>query len=237
MDIAALPPQNECEFYHSMDLPGVGSIIGHWDLRGRFGDYVAHTPVTGRTSLDVGAATGFLSFEAEKRGAIVTSFDADGPERYEYLPGSVGGIDVDRYRRFRNGYDFAHQHMQSKAKLVLGDIYSMSNSVPMHDIVLIGQILVHLRDPLSALQQASLLAKNTLIVTEGSFEFDAPISVFLGSKSVFYAWWHLSTALYRHWLDMLGFDVVSISREKYRCLDAVMTGDIDLWTFVAKRRP
>ena len=170
MDIAALPLQDECEFYHSIDLPRVGSVTGHWDLRGRFGDYVGHTPVAGRTFLDVGTATGFLSFEAEKEGALVTSFDADGPERYEHVTGELSH-DPTHFRRLRNGYAFSHALLESKANLVLGDIYSMSQSVQPHDIVLVGQILVHLRDPLIALQQAAKVTKDTLIITEGSFEF------------------------------------------------------------------
>ncbi len=71
----ALPKLEECWFYHVMDLPGLGTIEhpGSWDLRGRFDEYIAHTPISGKTLVDVGTASGFLSFEAEKRGAIVTS--------------------------------------------------------------------------------------------------------------------------------------------------------------------
>ena len=55
---------DDCYFYHTMDLPGVGVMRGHWDLRGRFADYVGGVDVEGKSVLDVGAATGFLSFEA-----------------------------------------------------------------------------------------------------------------------------------------------------------------------------
>jgi 2-polyprenyl-3-methyl-5-hydroxy-6-metoxy-1,4-benzoquinol methylase len=34
-----------------------------------------HTPIAGKTLLGVGTASGFLTFEAEKRGAQVTNFD------------------------------------------------------------------------------------------------------------------------------------------------------------------
>lgn len=226
--------QGECEFYHSIDLPRVGSIAGHWDLRGRFADYTGHTPVEGRTFLDVGTATGFLSFEAEKGGASVTSFDADGPERYEYVTGDTGR-DPAHFRRLRNGYAFSHELLGSKAELVLGDVYSLSQSVRAHDVVLVGQILVHLRDPLLALQQAAEVSRDILIITEGSFESESPVSVFLGEKSS-YSWWHLSTGLYRTWLGMLGFDIISVTRGQFTCLHRDNPGEVDLWTFVAKRR-
>jgi 2-polyprenyl-3-methyl-5-hydroxy-6-metoxy-1,4-benzoquinol methylase len=59
----------DCFFYHAMELPGFGLIPAHWDLRGRFDDYVGGVEVAGKSILDIGTATGFLSFEAEKRGA------------------------------------------------------------------------------------------------------------------------------------------------------------------------
>ena len=64
---------DECFFYHTMELPGLGLVRGQWDLRGRFDDYVGGVGVEGKTVLDVGTATGFLSFEAERRGAACTS--------------------------------------------------------------------------------------------------------------------------------------------------------------------
>ena len=59
----------DCFFYHAMELPGFGLIPAHWDLRGRFDDYIAGVNVSGKSVLDIGTATGFLSFESEKRGA------------------------------------------------------------------------------------------------------------------------------------------------------------------------
>ena len=61
-------PEN-CFFYHTIELPGLGVVRGHWDLRGRFDDYVGGVSVAGKSVLDIGTATGFLSFESEKRGA------------------------------------------------------------------------------------------------------------------------------------------------------------------------
>lgn len=233
MNTATLPAQNECLFYHSIDLPD-GHIPGDWDLRGRFSDYTGHVPVAGRTFLDIGSATGFLSFEAEKHGAVVTSFDADGPHRYQHVTGDESD-DPEYFRLLRNGYAFAHAKLQSKAKLVLGDVYSLSESVMPHDVVLVGQILVHLRDPFLALQQAAKVTKETLIITEGSFEAKQPLQVFLGAQSR-YSWFHLSTALYNTYLDLLGFDVVSETKGQFTCLSNDLFGEVDLWTFVAKRR-
>src|SRR5262245_40056766 len=195
------PPLEECLFYHVMDLPGIRTIEqnGLWDLRGRFDDYIGHVDVSGKTVLDVGTASGFLTFEAEKRGAKVTSFDADSSERYQYLPvpdrdreffdESLTAQAPSHYMRLRNSYRLAHALLDSQARAIYGDIYRLSELVPACDVVLVGQLLVHLRDPLEALRQASLLAKETLIITEGSFESDQPLAIFLGPGH-YYAWWH-----------------------------------------------
>jgi hypothetical protein len=60
----------DCFFYHAMDLPEFGLVPAHWDLRGRFDDYVGGVGVAGKSVLDIGTATGFLSFEAEKLGDL-----------------------------------------------------------------------------------------------------------------------------------------------------------------------
>ena len=69
-----------------MDLPSLGLIHGHWDLRGRFDDYVGGVAVTGKSVLDVGCATGFLSFAAEERGASVVSIDMSDVKQQTMLP-------------------------------------------------------------------------------------------------------------------------------------------------------
>src|SRR4051812_37484330 len=65
----------DCWFYHVMDLPGAGKVGGQWDLRGQVDEYLGGFDFRGKRVLDVGAASGFLTFEMEKRGADVVSFD------------------------------------------------------------------------------------------------------------------------------------------------------------------
>lgn len=244
MTIAADPGPasiEDCYFYHVMDLPGHGTVgsFGSWDLRGRFEDYTGRVELAGRTVLDVGTASGFLTFEAEKRGAAVTSFDAESWTQLQHLPcrQALDAIpEVANWARMARGYWFAHRCFGSRAKAVYGDVYKLSELVPQHDIVVMGQILAHLRDPLEAIRHASLVARDTLIISEGSFEADAPLSVFLGGADNLWLWWHLSVPLYRHWLSILGFDVTQAAKHQYRCNHPAMPRDVDVWTFVARRR-
>jgi hypothetical protein len=156
--------------------------------------------------LDVGTASGFLSFEAEKRGAIVTGFDADDVSWYQHVPSKNKPDHSGGFPMMRRGYWLAHVAHKSNTKVIYGDIYQLSEQVPAHDVVLIGQILVHLRDPLEAR--------------------------FLGSEQNWYSWWHISDELYRRWFALLGFEMVGVTQNKFIC--TLMTDPAEVWTFVAR---
>jgi len=124
MDAQNTPALGDCVFYHSMDLPGLGSVEGQWDLRGRFDDYVGGVEVKGKTFLDVGAASGFLSFEAERRGASVISFDALDHTQYQLVPPAQS--DAHFFRALCAGYELAHRSFNSNARCIRGSVYSLS---------------------------------------------------------------------------------------------------------------
>jgi hypothetical protein len=164
----------------------------------------------------VGTASGFLTFEAEKRGATVTSFDADTHERIQTMPRGRG--DGTYFTGMRNSYEFAHQAFGSRATPVYGDIYAMSDLVGHFDVVMVAQILVHLRDPFGALEQAALTCKDTVIISEGTFAGagDYPVAAYCGT-SVPHSWWCLSLPIYRHVLKCYGFRVISEHKARYLC--------------------
>ena len=55
----------DCDFYHMVDIPGHGLVKGQWDLRGREADYLGAVPLNGRSVLEIGPASGHLSFWME----------------------------------------------------------------------------------------------------------------------------------------------------------------------------
>jgi 2-polyprenyl-3-methyl-5-hydroxy-6-metoxy-1,4-benzoquinol methylase len=84
---------DNCFFYHWMDIPdvpsvsGIKTVPGTWDLRGRFRDYTGGVDFAGKSVLDVGVATGWISFEAEKHGAIeVVGVDLPEGDRPQHVP-------------------------------------------------------------------------------------------------------------------------------------------------------
>lgn len=81
-----MPAREFCNFYHSMDFPDGDSVTGHWDIRGRFEQYIGNYPIAGKTVLDAGTATGFCAFSAEKLGATVTATDLKHVSEIDMLP-------------------------------------------------------------------------------------------------------------------------------------------------------
>ena len=219
----------DCFFYHAMELPGFGLIPAHWDLRGRFDDYVGGVPVAGKSVLDVGTASGFLSFEAEKRGATrVLSFDQSDGARQTFLPFKDKPYSRDRaawaeqYRaeieRWKNAYWLAHRLLHSKAEVFYGDIYDLPEELGEFDIALVGSVLEHLSDPVTALASIARLTRETIVVVTPLLDTEEPLARFEGradKPEADFTWWVYSLGIYREVFGMLGFAIAKVSRAEF----------------------
>ncbi|MGB3245298.1 MAG: hypothetical protein WBB25_12240 [Sulfitobacter sp.] len=67
--------KDTCFFYHTVDLKNGETVNGNWDIRGREDAYFGGVDFTGKKALDVGCATGFLTYAMEQAGADVTSLE------------------------------------------------------------------------------------------------------------------------------------------------------------------
>ena len=141
----------ECFFYHHMDLPGFGEVGKGWDLRKTIDDYLGHFDFRGKRVLDVGTASGFLTFEMEKRGAEVVSFDMASRAQWQLVPFRAKGFDVPRMHSafekradpIRNGYWLTHNVSSIHALASLyGDIYDiLPDEMRLFDVMVLGMVL------------------------------------------------------------------------------------------------
>ena len=220
---------DDCYFYHTMELPGFGLIEGEWDLRGKFPDYTGHVDFNGKSVLDIGCASGFLSFEAEKRGAEVVSFDIGHGGLQHLLPfrQSLYYQDHPRwaeaqtkfFERWKNAYWLGHRLLGSRAKAFYGDVYELPVSLGLFDIVLIGSVLEHLRDPISALASISRVSGHTLVIVTPMLDTNEPIArlqASADSPQFDYTWWIYSLGAYKEVLAMLGYRISSVQQGRYR---------------------
>jgi SAM-dependent methyltransferase len=113
-----------CYFYHTIDLPGIGKVEGEWDLRPNMQRYLAGVDFSERRVLDVGCASGALSFYMEQQGAKVVSFDLDESEDWDIVPfakwedlQSTSVAWRGHIRKINNAYWLAHRLLNSKAQV------------------------------------------------------------------------------------------------------------------------
>lgn len=234
------------KFYHSMDLPGIGEVVGEWDLRGKVDSYLGNEDFQGRSVLDVGTGSGFLTFEIEKRGAAsVVSVEADSVRRIQLLPFLSHPIISDYEGWVQIGeawlnmqkasYWIAHRAFGSKALAYYGDVYDLPAALGKFDTVVVAQILVHLRDPIAALTSMASRCKDTLIIVEGMINDPKPMAEYLPIDAISPAsiWWKYSEGLYAQVLKLLGFEIVKRTVDGYRCV--VHNTDVAVTTLVCKR--
>jgi SAM-dependent methyltransferase len=228
-----------------MDLPGVGVVGGQWDLRDTVDDYLGRFDFRGKRVLDVGTASGFLTFEMEKRSAReVVSFDLGPDVRWDIVPrggpaAAAGGEEGKRreVERLVNAYWFAHRLLGSSAKAYHGNVYELPEALGPFDVVVLGAILLHLRDPFRALQSVSRLSTDAIIVTDLYFASDLPVMRFVPNRESAAAdtWWLISDACMTQMLGVLGFTVRSRIRADHLAVHGRRPQRVTFSTHVATR--
>jgi SAM-dependent methyltransferase len=219
----------DCFFYHAMELPGLGLVPGHWDLRGRFDDYVGGVDVAGKSILDVGTATGFLSFEAEKRGAArVLSFDAKDGKQQTFLPfkDNLPSRDPERWaeqygaeiEQWKNAYWLSHRLLEAKAEVFYGNIYDLPEALGQFDVAIVGSVLEHLSDQITALASIARRTKETIVVVSPLLQTEERIARFeslASNPALDFTWWTYSLGVYREVFGMLGFRIARVTQASY----------------------
>lgn len=234
-----------------MEFPDGEVIPAAWDIRGRFDDYIGGPAIDGKTLLDVGAASGFLSFEAERRGAIVTSLEARSGEDFTQVP-HVGssylndrGVFVSEtneiLRKLKNSYWYGWRKMQSRAEVIYAPLNAVGTWDRRFDIVLVGAITEHLSDPVTAIGNLATLARETVIIAfDPVVDSDeltmtaGPNWTALGPRQD-HTWFFLSRGLYQRIFDNLNFDVRFVESQAIPLFAGAST-PITRTTVIATRR-
>lgn len=216
-----------CAFFHTMDLPGHGVVRGLWDLRGTVDAYLGHPDLAGKRVLDVGTASGYLTFEMERRGAEVVSVDAARWEEVPYPRSSAerAARECDlaaALEQIKNGYWLAHRALGSRARVHYGDAGALPAALGSFDVAVMGMLLGHLRDPMGALASVARLGPRCLIVTEGLVDDERPVGHFGpdgAAREPTNVWWSLSPACIARMLSVFGFEA-EVRRARHLCLHA-----------------
>src|SRR5215471_1491961 len=221
---------DECFFYHTMELPDLGVVRGQWDLRGRFADYLGGVSVTGKSVIDIGTATGFLSFAAEDLGASrVVSFDMGDARQQMFIPFQDKPYYADyeqfvadhatEVERWKNAYWLCHRLLKSRAEVFYGDIFSLPPALGEFDVAIVGAVLEHLNDQITALASIARLTKETMVIVTPVLPTEermARLEPTADNPDYDFTWWRYSIGAYREILKILGFSIARISESQYR---------------------
>jgi 2-polyprenyl-3-methyl-5-hydroxy-6-metoxy-1,4-benzoquinol methylase len=228
-----------------MDIPGVGEVGGQWDLRACIREYLGNYDFNGRRALDVGTASGFLTFSMEKSGADVVSFEMTSGDEWDVVPQRHVRQDPERFkarliednRRLKNAYWFAHARLQSRAKVYYGDVYDFPKELGQFDVAVFGMIISHLRDAFRAIYSASSLVRGDLIIVNQTPEGSGAAAYFMPTteNKAAQCWWAFTEECLRRMLAVMGFEVVQIVKSQARCLVPGREGLETCSAYVARR--
>jgi O-methyltransferase len=232
----------DCHFYHVMELPGYPLTNGDWDLRNGVDNYLGGISLQGQRVLEIGPASGFLTFEMEKRGAEVVCVevpDDPGWDFVPYPPEQMEAVFAPRREvmwRLKNSFWFGHAANRSKAQVYYGSAYDLPESLGRFDVALMGSVLLHCHSPLLVVEQCARKARS-LVITDmyyPALEGKAICRLAPTPHEMNWdTWWHFSTDVLVQFLGVLGFPAPEVTTHKQQHRGRQYT----LFTIVATRPP
>lgn len=204
-------------WYHTIEVaPGV-TTPGYFDLR----PVVAKLPwpdVEGRRCLDIGSFDGFYAFELERRGAAeVVAVDVEGPEDFDWPPHlrSWGPAAADEMSGGDHaaGFEIARELLGSSVERVRSTVYDIDPvELGRFDVVTMGSLLLHLREPLRALEAVRGVCRGQFLSVD---QIDLRLTLLsprrpvarLDGESRLMQWWLPNAAAHRRMVRSAGFAI------------------------------
>jgi tRNA (mo5U34)-methyltransferase len=214
---------NELEWYHTMELaPGV-LTPGWFDTRRILHEVPLPHSLAGKRCLDVGTFDGFWAFEMERRGAAeVIAIDILDPNEWDWPSDSTAEAitAIGRRKGKGHGFEIASRELGSSVRRIERSVYDVAQSeIGRFDLIYIGSLLMHLRDPVKALERLCAICDGTIVVVDG---IDLLLSLLLPRRPVATLdargrpwWWYPNQAGLRRMIEAGGFEVVQGPRRIY----------------------
>lgn len=199
---------NSFSWYHSIEL-GHGVVTpGFYDHRPYLDFYGLPKDLHGRSALDIGAASGFFTFELERRGADVTCTELPAWLGHDFGPLYRPDMEADQAERYLHGaFEFAHRALGSKSQRRKINIYDINpQSTGMFDLVFCGSVLLHLTDPIRALWRIQSVTREAAILVTAIQPIPGPepLSLFIGQRAGD-GWWLPNRAAFEAMVRCAGF--------------------------------
>ena len=211
------------DWYHTLELADGVVTPGWFDTRRVAGRVSLPASLEGKRCLDVGTFNGFWAFEMERRGAReVVGIDVLEPERWDWPADSAPETIATIARRQAGGagFEIAKRALGSSVERLDRSVYDLDPSeVGRFDLVYVGSLLIHLRDPVRALERVRAVCDGTLIVVDG---IDLPLSILHPRQAVARLdgrgrpwWWYSNAAGLARMIEVAGFELVEGPRRLF----------------------
>lgn len=156
-------------WYHTLELmPGVVTP-GWFDLR-EVAPRIPWPALAGRRCLDVGTFDGFWAFEMERQGASeVVAIDLIDPTRWDWpnMPADEVVAAVAKRKGSGRGFEIAREALGSSVERIEMSVYDLDPAqVGIFDVVYVGSLLLHLRDPVRALERVHAVCGGEVVVVD-----------------------------------------------------------------------
>jgi tRNA (mo5U34)-methyltransferase len=209
-------------WYHTMELaPGI-TTPGWFDLRPIL-DRLPWPDLRGKRCLDVGTYDGFLAFEMERRGASeVIAIDIDDHNNWDWPPDvrATGGENLAKLAGPEKGRGFriAKEALKSNVDRRPLSAYDLEPGIMgTFDVVSCGSLMLHLRDPLRALEAIRTVCSGVFLSIE---QIDLRMSVrhrrkpvhVLNGSGPLCQWFVPNTAGHKRMVFAAGFEILQATR-------------------------
>lgn len=223
---------SDCQFYHTMDVPGMGTIQGfeggNWDLRGVIGEMLKHATLDKKRVLEIGPASGLLTFEMERRGAQVVAIEIPPKHKFDIVPWPQvkeawqAGTEA-AWVPITNAWWLAHEKFNSKAQMCYVGAYDLEQAnIGTFDVGIMANMLLHNRDPLRIINNVVAKGVSQIVIVEQFHHDLEPCGLPLinfhpnpnveGGEANWNVWWRFTTTYFINYLKVHGFKSFEINR-------------------------
>jgi tRNA (mo5U34)-methyltransferase len=209
------------DWYHTIELaPGV-TTPGIVDVRPVVGRVPMPASLAGKRCLDVGTWDGFWAFEMERRGAAeVHAVDVPDPYRWDWPARARiresydGGKDnLEQIKQAGNGFPIAREALGSNVERHELTVYEIApEALGAFDFVFVGSLLLHLRDPVGALERIRTVATGEVVIND-CIEYvlsrllpRTPMARLDAEDRVW--WWQPNAAALASMIEQAGFEIL-----------------------------
>lgn len=217
---------SDCWFYHTFELPDIGLINGHWDLRGIESSYLGGLDLNGKKVLEVGPASGYLTAYMDHAGAEVTAVEQPDDDVWDFVPYCVHDSnlwnEIEKNKRrvnqqVKNAFWYVHEKLKLRAKMHCGRMAELPEELGKFDVAVLAMVLTHMRDPIKAIMECARRTDGQLVVVDrthvSSDLQQKPVMQLIpdANNKRYDSWWYFSKGFFLQLFSLMGFRDVRVS--------------------------